>query len=70
MNQYSPIIEKLRSKFGCRVEVWQDDISRVEGVKRVVNRISEVLPPLRGVVHAAGMIGKVPLTELSPEPPY
>ena len=60
-------IERLRAKFGCRVEVWQDDISRVEAVKRIVDRISEVLPPLRGVVHAAGMIGKIPLTELSPD---
>ena len=26
-----------------------------------------MLPPLRGVVHAAGVIGKIPLTELSPD---
>ena len=60
-------IDRLRTKLGCRVEVWQDDVSQAEGVKRIVGKISEVLPPLRGVVHAAGAIGKTLLTELSPD---
>ncbi|WP_329101433.1 type I polyketide synthase [Micromonospora sp. NBC_01699] len=50
-----PAVEALREA-GARVEVVRADIARADDVARVVDEISVSLPPLRGVVHAAGVL--------------
>src|SRR5262249_18281625 len=58
-------IEQLRSQSKCRVDVWKCDISRSEDVARLIAEVGDRLPPLRGVVHAAGLAGQRPIVELS-----
>jgi myxalamid-type polyketide synthase MxaC len=48
---------------GARVEVMAADVSRREDVERVLAHIRESLPPLRGVVHAAGVLADGVLLE-------
>nr|WCO03995.1 AjuB [Cystobacter sp.] len=48
---------------GARVDVLAADVSRHEDVERVLKHIRESLPPLRGVVHAAGVLADGVLLE-------
>jgi polyketide synthase 12/myxalamid-type polyketide synthase MxaB len=48
-------IAQLRAG-GCRVLVMQADVSRRAELERVLAAIAEQLPPLAGVVHAAGVL--------------
>ena len=41
---------------GCRVEVVRGDVSCPTDVSRVLERVGQTLPPLRGIVHAAGVL--------------
>ncbi|OZV75710.1 hypothetical protein CA850_28135 [Micromonospora echinospora] len=41
---------------GARVEVVRADIARPDEVTRLVDEVTATLPPLRGVVHAAGVL--------------
>jgi acyl transferase domain-containing protein/acyl carrier protein len=41
---------------GSRVHVVRGDVSRAEDVSRVLSDAARTLPPLRGVVHAAGVL--------------
>lgn len=41
---------------GARVLVVRGDVSRERDVRRLLTRIDRQLPPLRGIVHAAGLI--------------
>jgi len=41
---------------GARVEVFQGDVGEADDVARLMARIRETMPPLRGVMHAAGVI--------------
>ncbi|MFG1955424.1 SDR family NAD(P)-dependent oxidoreductase, partial [Micromonospora sp. NPDC048830] len=41
---------------GARVEVLRADVARPEDVDRLVGEVTATLPPLRGVVHAAGVL--------------
>jgi myxalamid-type polyketide synthase MxaB len=41
---------------GSRVRVARGDVSRAEDVARVLDEAARTLPPLRGVVHAAGVL--------------
>ena len=41
---------------GSRVHVARGDVGRAEDVARVLDEIARTLPPLRGVVHAAGVL--------------
>ncbi|MFI6230390.1 SDR family NAD(P)-dependent oxidoreductase [Micromonospora echinospora] len=45
-----------RRAAGTRVEVVRADIARPDEVTRLVGEVSATLPPLRGVVHAAGVL--------------
>ena len=48
-------VESLEAK-GAGVTVLQGDVSRKEDVARILEIIARDLPPLRGVVHAAGVL--------------
>jgi amino acid adenylation domain-containing protein len=41
---------------GAEVLVLQSDVSRPQDVARVLDHVNEVLPPLRGIFHAAGLL--------------
>jgi NADP-dependent 3-hydroxy acid dehydrogenase YdfG/acyl carrier protein len=48
---------------GAQVTVMQGDVSRYEDVARVVNHIDQSLPPLRGIIHAAGVLDDAALLQ-------
>ncbi|NJK64512.1 MAG: SDR family NAD(P)-dependent oxidoreductase, partial [Synechococcaceae cyanobacterium SM2_3_1] len=54
----SDVIEKLEKiqKTGAQVIVAQADVSRLEQMEAVINNITQTMPPLRGVIHAAGLL--------------
>lgn len=50
---------------GARIRIMQGDVTRRADVSSLFQAISEDGPPLRGIIHAAGVPGKtVPLSEL------
>jgi NADPH:quinone reductase-like Zn-dependent oxidoreductase/acyl carrier protein len=49
------VLEGLRAR-GCRVEVQLADVGEAAAVGRLLGYIARELPPLRGVVHAAGVL--------------
>lgn len=59
-------IDELRSR-GVHVRVEACDIGRRSDVARVLERIERELPPLKGVVHAAGVLADGVALELTPE---
>jgi len=48
-------IEEMK-KVGVQVVVAQDDVTREEQVTNMLARIDESMPPLRGIIHAAGVL--------------
>ncbi|QSQ15451.1 type I polyketide synthase [Myxococcus landrumensis] len=52
---------------GARVQVSAADVSREEDVERVLSELRAHLPPLRGIVHAAGLLDDHTALELSDE---
>ncbi|MUG94287.1 SDR family NAD(P)-dependent oxidoreductase [Scytonema sp. UIC 10036] len=54
-------------QLGVRVLVVQADVSQVTQVEEVIKKISSELPPLRGIVHAAGVGDAGVLKQLSLE---
>lgn len=48
-------LEDLR-RTGATIVAIQGDVSRAEDVRAVLSRIEREMPPLRGVVHAAGVL--------------
>jgi myxalamid-type polyketide synthase MxaB len=53
--QAQQTIEMLRLQ-GAQVNVFQADVSRTEMVQDVLNTIETNLPPLRGIIHSAGVL--------------
>ncbi|HXS75294.1 MAG TPA: type I polyketide synthase [Terracidiphilus sp.] len=60
------IIVELQNT-GAQVEVIQTDITQTQQVAAVVARIRESMPPLKGVVHAAGVLDDGILLQMSHE---
>ncbi len=53
---------------GCRVEVMCADVGTEEGVRDLLDRIEAAdLPPLAGVIHAAGVVDSRPLEQIDTE---
>jgi acyl transferase domain-containing protein len=52
---------------GARVMTATADIAREEDVARVLSEIERTMPPLRGIVHAAGILDDGVLSEQTPE---
>jgi acyl transferase domain-containing protein/acyl-CoA synthetase (AMP-forming)/AMP-acid ligase II/acyl carrier protein len=52
---------------GADVRVLVADVAEPADVRRVLDTIARELGPLRGIVHAAGRLGREPLATLTPE---
>ncbi len=48
-------IEQIEKK-NCEVHVYQADVSDQRDVTQLLSRIEQTAPPLRGVIHAAGVL--------------
>jgi acyl transferase domain-containing protein/NADPH:quinone reductase-like Zn-dependent oxidoreductase/NAD(P)-dependent dehydrogenase (short-subunit alcohol dehydrogenase family)/acyl carrier protein len=59
-------IEALRQA-GLKVEVQQGDVGNFTDVERIVNSIMANMPPLRGIVHAAGSLSDELLLNMTRE---
>ena len=52
---------------GAQVRVVQADVAVAEQLQRVLDELKSSLPPLRGVVHSAGLLDDGVLTKQTPE---
>lgn len=59
-------MDRLAARVGARVVSVQGDVAQPADLQRVLDRIAADLPPLRGVVHAAGTLADSPLGTLTP----
>ena len=61
--------EKIRaiSQTGAIVSVFQTDISDPKQLARMLAELEQTLPPLHGIIHAAGVLDDGVLTEQTPE---
>jgi acyl transferase domain-containing protein/NADPH:quinone reductase-like Zn-dependent oxidoreductase/acyl carrier protein len=57
-------IDALGEQFGCDVRVIAADVANSRDVARLLATVQAELPPLAGIVHAAGEIGTTPLQTL------
>ncbi|HLF25323.1 MAG TPA: type I polyketide synthase [Anaerolineae bacterium] len=48
---------------GAQVVVAQADVAQADQVERVLHDIAQSMPPLRGVIHAAGTLADAPLEQ-------
>ncbi|MFA5708323.1 SDR family NAD(P)-dependent oxidoreductase [Mycolicibacterium sp.] len=58
-------IDALRDQHGCAVRVVTADVADAHDVARLLALVAAELPPLAGIVHAAGEIDTTPLSNLS-----
>ncbi|MFP2911888.1 SDR family oxidoreductase [Pyxidicoccus sp. 3LFB2] len=63
---HSGALERLRSK-GANVHVASVDIADREALSLALAHVAKSMPPLRGVVHAAGVLDEAMLPQLTPE---
>ncbi|KUI24956.1 polyketide synthase [Mycobacterium sp. IS-1742] len=57
-------IDALGEQYGCTIRVVAADVADAHDVARLLAGVRADLPPLAGIVHAAGEIGTTPLSEL------
>ena len=57
-------IDALREQHGCEFRVVAADVADAHDVARLFATVQAELPPVAGIVHAAGEIGTTPLREL------
>ncbi|BBY38207.1 putative polyketide synthase [Mycobacterium mantenii] len=57
-------IDALAAEHGCDVRVVAADVADAHDVARLLAGVRAQLPPLAGIVHAAGEIGTTPLSQL------
>lgn len=57
-------IDALRDQHGCEFRVVGADVADAHDVARLLATVQAELPPLAGIVHAAGEIGTTPLSAL------
>ncbi|MGV0851824.1 type I polyketide synthase [Mycolicibacterium phlei] len=57
-------IAALSEAHGCDIRVVNADVADAHAVTRLLTRLQAELPPLAGIVHAAGEIGTTPLNAL------
>ena len=59
-----PRIDALSEQHGCELRVIAADVADAHDVARLLTTVRAELPPLAGIVHAAGEIGTTPLSNL------
>lgn len=57
-------IDALSQQHGCDVRVIAADVADAHHVARLLGAVRAELPPVAGIVHAAGEIGTTPLSDL------
>ncbi|MFA1701573.1 SDR family NAD(P)-dependent oxidoreductase [Mycobacterium intracellulare] len=57
-------INALGEQHGCQIRVVAADVADAHDVARLLASVQAELPPLAGIVHAAGEIGATPLSAL------
>lgn len=57
-------ITKLGDQHGCDIRAVTADVADAHDVARLLKTIAAEMPPLAGIVHAAGELGTTPLGEL------
>ena len=57
-------IDALREQHGCEFRVVAADVADAHDVTRLLETVQAELPPVAGIVHAAGEIGTTPLRAL------
>ncbi|MEB4211545.1 type I polyketide synthase [Mycobacterium sp. 94-17] len=57
-------IAAIREQSGCDVRVITADVADADDVARILATVRTELPPLAGIVHAAGEVGTTPLRSL------
>ncbi|MBB2988763.1 acyl transferase domain-containing protein/NADPH:quinone reductase-like Zn-dependent oxidoreductase/acyl carrier protein [Mycolicibacterium iranicum] len=57
-------IDALGAQHGCDIRVVTADVADAHDVARLLATVAAELPPLAGIVHAAGEIGTTPLSHL------
>lgn len=57
-------IDALSEQHGCEFRVIAADVADAHDVARLLTTVQAELPPLAGIVHAAGVIGTTPLSNL------
>lgn len=57
-------IDALREQHDCEVRLVAADVADAHDVARLLTTVQAELPPLAGIVHAAGEIGTTPLSDL------
>ncbi len=57
-------IDVLGEQHGCEVRIVTADVADAHDVSRLLTTVQAELPPLAGIVHAAGEIGTTPLSNL------
>ncbi len=57
-------IDAIRDEHGCKVVTLAADVADQDDVARVLITIRMELPPLAGIVHAAGALGELPLVDM------
>lgn len=58
-------IDALREQHGCEVRVIAADVADADDVAHLLATVRAELPPLAGIVHAAGEIGTTALADLA-----
>ena len=53
-------------ELGVRVLIKRADVADQDATAALLDHAASTLPPLRGVIHAAGVIGRQPLEEIDP----
>lgn len=57
-------IDALQQQTGCEIRTVAADVANPHDVARLIATVAAELPPLAGIVHAAGEIGSTPLRSL------
>ncbi|ULE34537.1 type I polyketide synthase [Mycobacterium sp. IDR2000157661] len=57
-------IDALAAEHDCEIRVLAADVADAHDVARLLATVRAELPPLAGIVHAAGELGTTPLSEL------
>jgi acyl transferase domain-containing protein/acyl carrier protein len=60
------VLTELRQG-GAEIVVARADVAELQQIARVISLIQESMPPLRGIVHAAGVLSDGSLVNLTPE---